>query len=379
MKKWKPKKAQEGIKFAPINIKDYRYDQEGNIVNNKTGETGTLAIPEVTANSPSSYRTSFDGGFDLLRNISQGVSAIKNKINRTVQGTDPLFYMRDLSKEYVDRITPETQDASSILTNEFVEDNPNNIRYAEDFRNTTDTLIGDKKIPLSKISQFYGAKDGKLIVGNLSTFNDDDVPVRNKNIGRVKKILIDPISQNYRDYYEDKLKQIDKKRRDSRYNIYSSYARKHNITPTVSDYLSFVGGATPLASAGRRAYLKKYHQYPATKYDNEYWNTYDRLQKPLRFITENNDTITAPGESKLILGDEYGNSYFIDNLQRINKKDLNTLNKNIQKHPVLVDKGRYSKFYKSINPTQNYNTYIRQDFYRDPQSLYILGTRNIKK
>lgn len=47
MKKWKPKKAQEGIKFTPINIGDYRYDQQGNIVNNKTGEVGTLAIPEV--------------------------------------------------------------------------------------------------------------------------------------------------------------------------------------------------------------------------------------------------------------------------------------------------------------------------------------------
>lgn len=44
MKKWKPKKAQEGIKFTPINIKDYRYDQEGNIVNNKTRVVNNLDI-----------------------------------------------------------------------------------------------------------------------------------------------------------------------------------------------------------------------------------------------------------------------------------------------------------------------------------------------
>lgn len=48
------RKAQQGLKFQPINISDYRYDDTGKIVNNKTGQTGTLASSEVkvTAKRP---------------------------------------------------------------------------------------------------------------------------------------------------------------------------------------------------------------------------------------------------------------------------------------------------------------------------------------
>lgn len=57
------------IEFKPIDIKDYHYDNEGNIVNNKTGEVGTLATPEVEVTTPRpiyapkpwSYKSSFDG------------------------------------------------------------------------------------------------------------------------------------------------------------------------------------------------------------------------------------------------------------------------------------------------------------------------------
>lgn len=71
MKKWKPKKAQEGIKFTPINIKDYRYDQEGNIVNNKTGETGTLALPELNVTDKGLYRDVQENRLQKLQSHSE--------------------------------------------------------------------------------------------------------------------------------------------------------------------------------------------------------------------------------------------------------------------------------------------------------------------
>lgn len=391
MKKWKPKKAQEGIKFTPINIGDYRYDQQGNIVNNKTGEVGTLAIPEVrvTTTSPSSYRTSFDGGFDLINRISQGLSAVINKVNSSSFKDNPGFYIRDLSKEYVDRIYPETDDATSILVNEFVEDNPNNIRYVKDFKNTSDTLIGDNKIPLSNISQFYGVKNGKLIVGDLSAFNNNDVviPIRNKNVGKIKKILLEP--KDSINYYSNKLKSIRKKHQDARNNIYNTYAREHNIKPTIKQYItSIFTNMTPLTVAGADAYIQDNHRFPDTEYSEELQDIRGRIASPIKFITEQGDTIntskihTQFGKNKLLLGNEFGDSYFINNLSRIDKKALDTLNKSIEKnpvYPVLVDNGRYFRFYKNVTPKQNYKSYTKQDFYRDPQSLYVVGTRSIKK
>lgn len=61
-------KAQQGIKFQPININDYRYDDSGKIVNNKTGQTGTLASSEVliTAKRPPVINR-------LLQSVTNGI------------------------------------------------------------------------------------------------------------------------------------------------------------------------------------------------------------------------------------------------------------------------------------------------------------------
>lgn len=45
-------------------------------------------------------------------------------------------------------------------------------------------------------------------------------------------------------------------------------------------------------------------------------------------------------------------------------------------YPILVDNGRYSDFYPQTGPNKNYQTYIQQDLYRDPSSLFVIGEVN---
>lgn len=93
-------------------------------------------------------------------------------------------YVKDLSDSYLARITPETKNVKSILGNQFVEEeNHNTVRPAKYFRDSPpDTLLGDRKVPLSRIRYFMGLRDGKLRIGKIDDFDDDDevVPVWNK-------------------------------------------------------------------------------------------------------------------------------------------------------------------------------------------------------
>lgn len=83
-------------------------------------------------------------------------------------------------------------EADYILYNDFVESkNNNNVRRARDFKNTTDTLIGDKNIPLSRLPLAQGVVNGKLVVDSIKNFDDNTVitPVRSSNKGKVRKVL----------------------------------------------------------------------------------------------------------------------------------------------------------------------------------------------
>lgn len=89
------------------------------------------------------------------------------------------------------RVTKNSGGLNSILFNDFVESSGNNIRKAKEFKNTTDTLIGDRNIPLSRISQFYGVEDGKVRTGSLDIFDPETVVVPRRNPGKdkVKKVI----------------------------------------------------------------------------------------------------------------------------------------------------------------------------------------------
>ena len=93
-----------------------------------------------------------------ISKLKQAVNAVYNKVTRPDVLSAAII---DLSNSTLGRID-DNHPGASILANEFVEDVPNNIRLARDFISTTDTLIGDRQIPLSKFSQFYGIENGKL-------------------------------------------------------------------------------------------------------------------------------------------------------------------------------------------------------------------------
>ena len=163
----------------------------------------------------------------------------------------------------VQQLSP-SDEAEYILYNDFVENNSNNVRKARDFKHTTDTLIGDRKIPLSNLPLFQGVVNNKLVVDSLRNFNDDTivVPVRSQNKGKIKKLL----------------------------------PKRHNWVPAV---------------------------------------------------TTTNDTIFIKDTdmmNKVVLGDENGDSYFIEHISALRNDQIEGLNQILSKNPkyyVLPDNGRY--------------------------------------
>lgn len=122
----------------------------------------------------------------------------KNYIKAKAGMIQPMFM--NLNDYNVQQVTKDnvSNNTLGILTNDFVEENDNNEqRLAIDFKNTTDTKLGDKEIPLENISTYYGIEDGQLKIGPLEIFNDSTmvVPNRAKNVGKVKKVLYKPQEQ----------------------------------------------------------------------------------------------------------------------------------------------------------------------------------------
>lgn len=134
---------------------------------------------------------------DFISHISQNIYAVYQTVLRRIGLDKAKPVMVDLSKQEMSRIGPGTENVKGIYFSDFVEGkNSNQIRYAVDFRSTSDTLVTDHNIPLSKISRFYGVEDGKVKIGGLDNFRDSSVvvPVRNKNYGAISHIDIQKTS-----------------------------------------------------------------------------------------------------------------------------------------------------------------------------------------
>ena len=302
---------------------------------------------------------------DLLSKLSYIYNYTKGSFDALLHNSGEYI---DLSNKNVERITSNTKNVDNILTNEFLERNNNTIRKAKDFKNSTDTLLGDKQIPLSKISNYYGIENGKLKAGDLNIFNDETVviPNRVKNVGRIKKLLD---SNEYdMSYYDKYINDVD--------SVAKLYNDSLGYKPTWSNYLTaIVGGLTPRAiymnNAGFNELSKLFNKVAMenpTKYT-------DPNYKPKRFITENNDTIAAPDINdtpKILFANEQGNSAFFtnpyNNLDKVNK----FLNKN-PSYPIMVDNGRYA-FYQTTAP--NVKSYAGL---ANPDDMFILGTTNKKE
>ena len=311
---------------------------------NTTGGAGY--IPPTDASTVTDI---IDSASDRISNLwSYGVNYIKSKF---FPG-DGTFI--DLSNKNVSRINSNTKGVKTILTNEFVEgDNRNTIRKKRDYVNTQDTLLGDRNIPLSKISTFYGVEDGKLKAGPISQFKDETVivPNRAKNIGKIKKIIFN--EDKYKERLEELLNYTNK-------NFGYKPGLIQKLIPPLND-----PRITLIANRGLRGYkiLKEAERDVAS------W-------VPPQAITEKGDTINLPNLNatpKILFANEQGNAAFVANLS--NQENLKKLNDFLSRnpaYPVMVDNGRYSVYMDMAPNAQIYSGL------NSPDDMYIVGTTQYK-
>ena len=311
---------------------------------NTTGGAGY--IPPTDASTVTDI---IDSASDRISNLwSYGVNYIKSKL---FPG-DGTFI--DLSNKNVSRINSNTEGVKTILTNEFVEgDNRNTIRKKRDYVNTQDTLLGDRNIPLSKISTFYGVEDGKLKAGSISQFKDETVivPNRAKNIGKIKKIIFN--EDKYKERLEELLNYTNK-------NFGYKPGLIQKLIPPLND-----PRITLIANRGLRGYkiLKEAERDVAS------W-------VPPQAITEKGDTINLPNLNatpKILFANEQGNAAFVANLS--NQENLKKLNDFLSRnpaYPIMVDNGRYSAYMDMAPNAQIYSGL------NSPDDMYIVGTTQYK-
>lgn len=275
---------------------------------------------------------------------------------------------------------PKMPNAEYILTNEFDErKNRNNIRKAKDFINTNDTLIGDKNIPLSKITKFYGVEDGKLKAGNITDFKENTVvaPNRAKDVGRIKEFQPEVPDENaykypFGEYFENEymnnaLYQPEKgwsgdyydRNPDDKAADIQAFERMLDKYPNMKKEYQDIKN-----NQGNDAYTKAVLDYTYNNkrvkedYHRKLFDTKMSIYKTLGeqsddikkkghkqfVITENNDTIPNyfTNYPKVYFADENGNAYFTSNIKDPNAAPK--INEFLSKHPsypVMVDNGRY--------------------------------------
>ena len=291
---------------------------------------------------PSIDVTELANRFAKLFNYS--TSYIRQKLFGPGEGT-----FINLSDKTVSRIGKDTKNVESILTNDFLEKKSNAVRKKKDFINTTDTLLGDKRIPLSKISTYYGIENGKLKAGDLSIFDDETVvvPNRAKSTGKLKKVLVHNRKGDtwYAKWLTDEDQEIiDEYNKSKGYSIDSWFERQPSTV------------------------LKH----------NEGQSAVDRvLNEYKKGITEQGDTIVLPDLNdtpKILFADEAGYSSFVSNLH--NPENLERLNAFLALHPsypIMIDNGRYSTYIDDKPEVEEYSGLA------NPDDMFILGTTNRSK
>lgn len=330
-------------------------DDNGNIIGD------SVILPELTVRAHKGYKSAYDKDPINVGKITKGIGNLaaytKAYLNSKFRPSEGEII--DLSDKEVARIKSNTDDVSSILTNDFVESkNSNLIRKKEDFINTKDTLLGDRKIPLSKISTFYGIENGKLKVGPLSIFNDTTtvVPNRAKYIGKIREYHPNT-SKVDKDEYLDSLEAAVR-----RYNIEHNYKPKgleKILLPIIKDNPQY----TLYQNVGddSRAIIHKLaepYRHLMDKSNNSY------------AITESGDTIrpyNINATPKTLFADENGNAIFTS----LSESNVDELNKRLNKtpmYPIMVDNGRYA-FYQTESP--NVGAYSGLN---NPNEMFILGT-----
>ena len=232
----------------------------------------------------------------------------------------------DMTEYEIVRVGPETEGLRGIYFSDFVEEeNSNHIRPAGQFRHTADTLLGDKRMPLSHFSRFYGIEDGRIKAGRLDQFADSTIvlPVRNKDYGYISRIEF---------------------RRDSRQRGWF----------IVRNPFEAVKYQLPLIS-----------YYPPDTGIEVYGTDGELMDEP---------TVQNAMSGKVFLADSLGHAVFINNLPAFDAPLLDRLNGLLAAHPmgtVIIDNGRYARF--SLTRA-SYSEYLRQDLYRPDSCLFVVGS-----
>lgn len=326
----------------------------------------------------------------LWDKFTNTVNVLYNNAARKVKSfftDDQTGEVIDLTNKNVSRITPNTDNLTAIYGNEFVENNANNIRTRKQFEETTDTLIGDKRIPLSRISNFYGIENGKLKAGDLSTFDENTVviPNRAKKTGKIKEIIFtEPLSE----HKIDSLRRVNRQEQSAYHMRLKEFADSLGMDYGSNKFTQLFYGS-PYSNL-----LDRYRKAIRNDSDQEFVKKYNELKKMsprqmealnqlrhgnISYVTESNDTIrmantAMPAFNKTIYADELGNSLFVNNTKNLSKEQQDYVNEKLKvtpMYPILIDNGRY-QHYQTEFP--NYNTYTSFDFNRDPKNMYVIGT-----
>ena len=286
--------------------------------------------------------------FDILRPILGAVNVVKNHLIPQKLG------VLDLSNANFEQIKSPNKRYQYILANDFVERNSNNIRQVKDFYNTSDTLIGDRKIPLSQMPLYAGAENGHFKIDSLSRFNPHTTvfPVRSKNRpgGYIKIIPRSPYSKQY-------LNDLKEARRlaDEKYPI-PWYARFGFGTPT-KEYMT-----TKLKYSNQvlDSLTTKHGSYNTEKNSNSW-----------RGITTQGDTIplAIPSVAKAFLySPTTKKTIFTENItDQNNLQQINDYLKNNPSYIGIFDNGRYH------HTTSNSTVYDYKYPFDSLDGMYIIG------
>ncbi len=242
-------------------------------------------------------------------------------------------YVKDLSGSRLSRITPDTKNIKSILGNSFIEQtNTNNIRQARLFKEAgSDTLVGDRYIPLSNYNLFMGIVDGKMKVAPIGDFNDEDVVVPVPNRTDLALTL-------NKQSTADQLSAMNQER------FWREYKGQDLPRNAIADS------------------VKKYENLG--RYSLGYQNQ-KGMFIPMQGLTKDKSLLVAPN----------GNSLFLNNLSKFSPQQDSLVNdflmRNNGAYPILLDNGRFSHFLEGDGAT--YDNYMAVDIYRDPNYVWLFG------
>ena len=282
--------------------------------------------------------------------IGQDVHAVGLAVKRHLGygGSEPVLV--DFSELNIARIGPGTEGVLGIYFSDFVETaNSNHIRPARRFRDTADTLLTDKMMPLSHFSRFYGIEEGRIKVGRLDQFADSTtvLPVRNKDCGYIGRITVERAGELSNELYFRQPLQVLRDRREMRRRLRQAGARSASAYRSIRKQYPFVSlypGGIEVKVYGRGGTLM------------------------------DDSTVRDALDGKLFLADSLGNAVFVNRLMFLGNEGVMRLNSLLEAHPmcpVIIDNGRYCEF--SLQDG-NYRDYVRQDLFYPDSCHYVVGS-----